>query len=166
MLRHTVRNLAATGITVVWASALTVFGATGASASPAQPAAATQYQWANVAYQWCISEDGDTSVAGPSACNTNHSEYWDGTTTNPQHLVNLHSGLCLSVDGYLSTVGASPCNSNHAEYWIINTTTATTTIKNYHSGLCLQAISNGLFQTTCDAVSSAFQWYNLLGTHD
>jgi uncharacterized membrane protein len=64
----------------------------------------------------CIAEAGTTSSVSGVPCSSNHSDFWEWTSTG--ELLNEHSGKCLSVTGTDPGVYVNTCGNNHAQLWL------------------------------------------------
>jgi hypothetical protein len=64
----------------------------------------------------CIAEKGTTSSVSGVPCSSNHSDFWEWTSTG--ELLNEHSGKCLSVTGTDPGVYLNTCTNNHAQLWL------------------------------------------------
>ena len=64
----------------------------------------------------CVAEGGTTSSIAGVPCTSNHSDFWEWTSTG--ELLNEHSGKCLSVTGTDPGVYVNTCGNNHAQLWL------------------------------------------------
>jgi hypothetical protein len=64
----------------------------------------------------CIVENGTSSAVAGAPCSSNHSDFWEWTSTG--QLRNEHSGKCLSVTGTDPGVYVNTCGTNHAQLWL------------------------------------------------
>ena len=64
----------------------------------------------------CVAEGGTTSSIAGVPCTSNHSDFWEWTSTG--ELLNEHSGKCLSVTGTDPGVYVNTCANNHAQLWL------------------------------------------------
>jgi hypothetical protein len=64
----------------------------------------------------CVAEKGTTSSITGVPCSSNHSDFWEWTSTG--ELLNSHSGKCLSVTGTDPGVYVNTCANNHAQLWL------------------------------------------------
>lgn len=64
----------------------------------------------------CVAEKGTTSSIAGVPCSSNHSDFWEWTSTG--ELLNEHSGKCLSVTGTDPGVYVNTCANNHAQLWL------------------------------------------------
>jgi hypothetical protein len=64
----------------------------------------------------CVAEKGTTSSIAGVPCSSNHSDFWEWTSTG--ELLNEHSGKCLSVTGTDPGVYVNTCVNNHAQLWL------------------------------------------------
>ena len=64
----------------------------------------------------CVAEKGTTSSIAGVPCSSNHSDFWEWTSTG--ELLNEHSGKCLSVTGTDPGVYVNTCTNNHAQLWL------------------------------------------------
>ena len=64
----------------------------------------------------CVVENGTTGSIAGVPCSSNHSDFWEWTSTG--ELLNEHSGKCLSVTGSDPGVYLNTCGNNHAQLWL------------------------------------------------